>query len=171
MAQLVARLNGIQKVRGSNPLSSTTDKKPLAQPSGFFIRGGTCGRTKIFVRGLLRSNDPKVAVMSATAIPADYLIQLIAARGDYGSVVGVIAVAGVARIASAVAVAVRFAASGERERGRDCNYQRQHYHQKLLFHFYLSFLGIFCLLLAVGAITKPFTSFRAEQKTQTSRSI
>ena len=37
MAQLVARLNGIQKVRGSNPLSSTTDKKPLAQPSGFLF--------------------------------------------------------------------------------------------------------------------------------------
>ena len=37
MAQLVARLNGIQKVRGSNPLSSTTDENPLAQPSGFLF--------------------------------------------------------------------------------------------------------------------------------------
>ena len=27
MAQLVARLNGIQKVRGSNPLGSTTAEK------------------------------------------------------------------------------------------------------------------------------------------------
>ena len=63
--------------------------------------------------------------MSATAIPADYLIQLIAARGDYGSVVGIIIVAVVTRIASAVAV--RFAASGERERGRDCHNQSEHY--------------------------------------------
>ena len=68
MAQLVARLNGIQKVRGSNPLSSTTDKNPLAQPSGFlFVVEHVYEQkflTKIFVRGLLRSNDPKVVVMS-----------------------------------------------------------------------------------------------------------
>ena len=131
MAQLVARLNGIQKVRGSNPLSSTTNENPLAQPSGFLFVVEHVDEqkflTKIFVRGLLRSNDPKVVVMSATAIPADYLIQLIAARSDYGSVVGVIAVAVVTRIASAVAVAVRFAASGERERRYDCYNQREHY--------------------------------------------
>ena len=37
MAQLGARLNGIQKVRGSNPLSSTsTIKKPSGDPGGFF---------------------------------------------------------------------------------------------------------------------------------------
>ena len=68
MAQLVARLNGIQKVRGSNPLSSTTDKNPLAQPSGFLFVVEHVNEqkflTKIFVRGLLRSNDPKVVVMS-----------------------------------------------------------------------------------------------------------
>ena len=68
MAQLVARLNGIQKVRGSNPLSSTIDENPLAQPSGFlFVVEHVYEQkflTKIFVRGLLRSNDPKVVVMS-----------------------------------------------------------------------------------------------------------
>ena len=40
MAQLGARLNGIQKVRGSNPLSSTsTIMKPSGDPGGFFRFG------------------------------------------------------------------------------------------------------------------------------------
>ena len=33
MAQLVARLNGIQKVRGSNPLSSTKNKRHILSVS------------------------------------------------------------------------------------------------------------------------------------------
>ncbi len=37
MAQLVARLNGIQKVRGSNPLSSTTKKDTYTV--SFLVRG------------------------------------------------------------------------------------------------------------------------------------
>lgn len=41
---------------------------------------------KKFVLGLLRSNDPKVAVMPATAIPADYLIQLIAAPYTHNAI-------------------------------------------------------------------------------------
>lgn len=59
-------------------MCSTTNKNPLAQPSGvlFVVEHVDEQKflTKIFVRGLLRSNDPKVAVMPATAIPADYLI-------------------------------------------------------------------------------------------------
>ena len=37
MAQLVARLNGIQKVRGSNPLGSTTLYQSAPVAGWFFI--------------------------------------------------------------------------------------------------------------------------------------
>lgn len=37
MAQLVARLNGIQKVRGSNPLGSTTLYQSAPVADWFFI--------------------------------------------------------------------------------------------------------------------------------------
>lgn len=37
MAQLVARLHGMQKVRGSNPLSSTQVRGQLDNPTGPFL--------------------------------------------------------------------------------------------------------------------------------------
>ena len=43
MAQLVARLNGIQKVRGSNPLSSTIKKQGFI-PAFFVVE--LCGNEK-----------------------------------------------------------------------------------------------------------------------------
>ena len=39
MAQLVARLNGIQKVRGSNPLSSTTRKGTVYRVPFLVVKG------------------------------------------------------------------------------------------------------------------------------------
>ena len=54
MAQLGARLNGIQKVRGSSPLSSTKEKqpKPVEVAHGFCSFGCAC----FFLRTALTPN-------------------------------------------------------------------------------------------------------------------
>lgn len=53
MAQLVARLNGIQKVRGSNPLSSTKLKREVISLS-FFLCSHTAKLAGTLVALLLR---------------------------------------------------------------------------------------------------------------------
>ena len=56
MAQLVARLNGIQKVRGSNPLGSTT-KIPYKVYGIFFVYSqGDCANLEKFVPRRCRAN-------------------------------------------------------------------------------------------------------------------
>ena len=55
MAQLVARLNGIQKVRGSNPLGSTT-KIPYILYGIFVYFQGDCANLEKFVPRRCRAN-------------------------------------------------------------------------------------------------------------------